>query len=170
MPSQRNVQQLGDLKDKLTRAKSVVFADHSGMSVAQQQELRKGVLDAGGEVTVAKNTLLKLALGQETPVLAGPTSVLFSYQDEVLPIKVLATFSQNNDKPVIKAGLLGDKPLTADQVKALSQLPGMDELLVKLMGQMQGPVYGMLNVLQGNIRKLVYALQARNEQMNRGGD
>ena len=167
MPSQRNINQLSALKDKFSRAKSVVFADHSGMSVPDTQALRQGVKDAGGEMTVAKNTLLKLALeqgprakGQGLRELAGPTSVLFAYQDEILPIKVLAKFAADHDKPLIKAGLLGSESLTAEQIKELASLPGFNELLVKFMGQMQGPAYGLVGVLQGNIRKLVLVLKA----------
>lgn len=177
MPSPRNIRQLADLKDKFSRAKLVVFADHSGLSVAKQQELKSGIRRSGGEMTVAKNTLLKLALRPEAEskeqkaksderetfasmVLSGPTSVLFSFQDEVLPIKVLAKFSENHEKPTIKAGLLGDKPLTADQVKELAKLPGLDELIVRLMWQMQGPMSGLVNVMQGNTHQLVLVLRA----------
>lgn len=175
MPSQRNIDQLATLQEKFSRAKSVVFVDHNGMSVAEMQNLKSGVRDAGGEVTVAKNTLLKLMLqkertkdeGQgvkENKTLQGPTSILFSYQDEILPIKVLATFSKDHEKPVIKAGFLGDKPLTKEQVIELSKLPGLNELIMKLMWQMQSPAYGLVSTLSGNTRKLVYVLQAIKEK------
>lgn len=195
MPSQRNVDQLKVLTEKLAKAKSVVFVDHNGMSVADMQGLRAGVRDAGGEVTVAKNTLLKLMLEQKVSqvpqvaqadisktseargtrgtssthdtFLSGPTSILFSYQDEILPIKVLAKFSADHEKPVIKAGFLGEKPLTKEEVIELSKLPGFNELIVKLMGTMQGPMVGLVNVLQGNARKLVWALQAIKEKNNK---
>lgn len=174
MPSQRNVDQLKVLQEKFSRAKSVVFVDHNGMSVADMQVLRAGVRDAGGEVTVAKNTLLKRMLQKQMPndelrmtngdahsaFLHGPTSILFSYQDEILPIKVLAKFSADHEKPVIKAGFLGEKPLTKEEVIELSKLPGFNELIVKLMGTMQGPMYGLVSVLQGNARKLVWILEA----------
>lgn len=171
MPSQRNVNQLGVLREKFSRAKSVVFVDHNGMTVADMQTLRTGIQDAGGEVTVAKNTLLQLMLKQvqsstieDRTYLSGPTSILFSYQDEILPIKVLATFSKDHEKPVIKAGFLGDKPLTREQVIELSKLPGLNELIMKLIWQMQSPAYGLVSVLAGNTRKLVYVLLAVKEK------
>ena len=174
MPSQRNIAQLAVLQEKFSRAKSVVFVDHNGMSVADMQALRAGVREAGGEVTVAKNTLLNLMLNtaHRSPLtadstkpkadrfLSGPTSILFSYQDEILPIKVLAKFASDHEKPAIKAGLLGDKSLTKEEIIELSKLPGFKELIVKLMWQMQGPTVRLVQVLQGNTRKLVYVLEA----------
>lgn len=167
MPSQRNINQLAGLKDKLGRAKSVMFADYAGLSVGQQTVLRAKVVEAGGEFTVAKNTLLKLALAQVNSEqltvnssLVGPTAVLFSYQDEVLPLKVMVEFAKGAEKPTVKGGFLGKQELSAQQVLELAKLPSKLELLVKLMQQIQGPAYGLVRVLNGNAQKLVYALDA----------
>lgn len=183
MPSNRNIQQLADLKDRVSKAKSVVFTDNSGLNALGQAQLREKVVAVGGEMVIAKNTLLKLTLQQimtndefrmrndrstfnvqRSAFLSGPTAVLFAYQDEILPIKVLAEFSKANEKPVIKGGLLGTSPLSVQQVMELAKLPGKLELLVKLMQQMQGPIYGFLNVLNGNMNKLVWALEAIETQ------
>ncbi len=162
MPSKRNVQQLTDLKDRVAKAKSVVFTDNSGLNASGQAQLREKLIVAGGEMIIAKNTLLRLALKAENnELMIGPTAVLLAYQDEVLPIKVLAEFAKANEKPIIKGGLLGDTPLSAKQVMELSKLPSKLELLVKLMQQIQGPAYGLVRTLNGNIQKLVYVLQAR---------
>jgi large subunit ribosomal protein L10 len=168
MPSKRNVQQLTDLKDRVAKAKSVVFTDNSGLNASGQAQLREKVVVAGGELIIAKNTLLRLAFGEAKKAegkgkteLMGPTAVLLSYQDEVLPIKVLAEFAKANERPIIKGGLLGNTPLSAKQVMELARLPSKLELLVKLMQQMQGPAYGLVRTLNGNIQKLVYVLQAR---------
>lgn len=173
MPSKRNVQQLTGLKDRVAKAKSVVFTDNSGLNASGQAQLREKVVAAGGEMIIAKNTLLRLAFGQGpkdkgqgTRELAGPTAILLAYQDEVLPIKVLAEFAKANEKPVIKGGLLGSTPLSAEQVMELSKLPSKLELLVKLMQQIQGPAYGLVRTLNGNIQKLVYALEAIGRSRN----
>lgn len=179
MPSQRNIQQLFELKDKVARAKSIVFADYSGLNVAEQSDLRNKTSAVGGELTVAKNTLLKLALQERmtnvelkmmndnsafkihnSEFLQGPTAVLFSYQDEILPLKILVEFGKNRDKPKVKGGMLGDKSLTVDEILELAELPSKPELLVRLMRQIQGPMYGLVRVLEGNIQKLVYVLDA----------
>jgi len=192
MPSQRNIQQLASLKDRVARAKSVVFTDNSGLNAAGQSLLREKVVAAGGEMVIAKNTLLRLAMEriipsteyrilnkksnyphsefsiQNSEFLSGPTAVLFAYQDEVLPIKVLAEFSKTNEKPTVKGGLLGNTSLSVKQVMELAKLPGKLELLVKLMQQMQAPAYGLVRTLNENIQKLAYVLQAREAKL-RGG-
>ena len=195
MPSKRNIQQLADLKDRVAKAKSVVFTDNSGLNALGQSQLRERVISTGGELVIAKNTLFSLAFGEKIPnteyripndesekqstihsvfsiqnseFLQGPTAVLFAYQDEVLPIKVLAEFSKINEKPVIKGGLLGNAPLSVEQVMELAKLPSKTDLLIKLMQQMQGPVYGLVRTLNGNIQKLVYVLQARGGVNNDG--
>lgn len=162
MPSKRNVQQLTSLKDRVAKAKSVVFTDNSGLNALGQSQLREKVISVGGELVIAKNTLLRLAIQTENnELMTGPTAVLFAYQDEVLPIKVLAEFAKVNERPIIKGGLLGNTPLSAEQVMELAKLPGKLELLVKLMQQIQAPAYGLVRTLNGNIQKLVYVLQAR---------
>lgn len=162
MPSKRNVQQLTDLKDRVSKAKSVVFTDNSGLNASGQAQLREKVVAAGGEMIIAKNTLLRLVLQTENDkLMVGPTAILLTYQDEVLPIKVLAEFAKANEKPVIKGGLLGSTPLSAEQVMELAKLPTKLELLVKLMQQIQGPAYGLVRTLNGSIQKLAYVLQAR---------
>lgn len=171
MPSQRNINQLAGLKEKLGKARSMVFADYAGLSVGQQTVLRAKVAEAGGEFTVAKNTLLKLALegprakGQGLRALTGPTAVLFSYQDEILPLKVMMEFAKGAEKPTVKGGFLGNQELTAEEVLELAKLPGKEELIVQLLGRMQSPIYGLRNVMEGNITKLVLVLKARGNTL-----
>lgn len=161
MPSQKNVAAVNLLKTKVSQAKSIVFADASGLSVNLQRELRQAVKLAGGELIVVKNTLLKLALGQA--VLPGPTVTLFAYDDEIAPLKALAEFAKTHDLPKIKAGFLAKDTLTREQVEQLASLPTKVELLSKMVGSLQAPVFGLVNVLQGNLRKLVYVLKAVSE-------
>lgn len=162
MPSYRNQDQLKGLQDRFARAKSVFFADYSGLSMADQTKLRADVLAAGGEFGVYKNTLIKIAMNE---TLEGPTAVLFAYQDEIQPLKIMVKFANDHELPKVKNGLLGGsgearQKLTLDQVLTLARLPSKEELIVTLMNQMQGPMYGMVRTLNGNINKLVYALNA----------
>lgn len=157
MPSIRNQNQLKGLRDKFAKAKSVVFADYAGLSMADQTKLRADVAAAGGEFGVYKNTLIKIAADEK---LDGPTAVLFSYQDEVQPLKILVQFAKEHELPKVKSGLLGKAVLSLDQVLALSELPSKEELIAKLMNQIQEPMYGMVRTLNGNVMKLMYALEA----------
>ncbi len=166
MPSQKNIQALENLKDKLSRSKAVVFADYKGLNVGQITDLRQKVKEIGGELKVTKNTLLKRALKEyepratsHEPFLTGPTATLFAYEDEVAPIKALYEFSQENGLPKFKAGFLGEEFLSAARVTELGQLPEKEILLAKVVGAVNAPLSGLVNVLQGNMRKLVVVLK-----------
>jgi large subunit ribosomal protein L10 len=167
MPSQKNIDNLAKVKDKLKKTKSVVLADYRGLTVNLQQKLRRQVVAVGGEMLVLKNSILKLAFKDEKfklePLLdqlTGPTIVLLSYQDEIAPIKALAEFAKENELPQLKAGFLNKEPLTREQVEELSKLPTKIEMLAKTVGTIKAPLNGIVNVLSGNLRALVYALQA----------
>jgi len=168
MPSQKNQDSVKSLQDKLQKSKTVVLSDYRGLSVNLQRKLRNDVKTAGGELIVAKNSLLKLALKAEKldlpqdleASLIGPTITLFAYEDEIAPIKALFDFAKINELPVIKVGFLAKEPLTADQVKQLASLPTKLELLTQTVYTLKGPLYGLVNVLAGNIRKLLYVLSA----------
>ncbi len=157
MPSEKNVATVNLLKTKIIQAKSIVMADASGLSVNLQRELRQAVKLAGGELIVIKNTLLKLGLGVKE-ILPGPTITLLAYEDEIAPIKALAEFAKAHDLPKIKAGFLAKDPLTKEQVEALAKLPTKIELMAQTVGTLKAPINGFVNVLSGNIRKLVYVL------------
>lgn len=175
MPSQKNQDQVKQLKTKLEKAKSIVLADYAGLPVNLQQELRAKAVEAGGELVVAKNTLLKIACAElKYPVqdltdsFTGPTITLLAYEDEIAPIKALAEFSKDNELPSIKAGYLNKDPLTKDQVEALAKLPTKIELIAKTVGTIKAPLTGFVNVLSGNLRNLVYALRAIEK--SKGGE
>lgn len=165
MPNNIKVEKVTDLTDKLSRAKSVVLTDYRGLTVAQIEELRNKVEDTGAEYEVTKNTLLSRSLkdsGKDAPseALEGPTATLFSFKDEVAPLKVLQDFIKINNLPIVKTGFLGNESINENQVANLAKLPSRKVLLGKLVGSLKSPQFGLVNILSGNIRKLVYALDA----------
>jgi large subunit ribosomal protein L10 len=161
-------QTVADLKERLEKAKTLVLADQSGLSVAKSGELKKKLKAVDAEILVAKNTLLKIATketGFDLPdeVLEGPTAALFAYGDSVSPLKELTAFAKENEKPVIKAGFLGKTFLTVARISDLAKLPSKETLRGKVVGGLYSPLYGLANVLNGNIRNLVYTLNAIRE-------
>jgi len=174
MPSQKNQDQVKLLTDKLNKATSVVMADYRGLSVNQQQNLRSKITAVNGELIVAKNTLFKLAgkktaypVDQLADAFTGPSIILFAYQDPIAPIKVLADFAKDNELPQVKAGFLQKDPLTKEQIETLSKLPTKTELLATTVGTIKAPLNGLVNVLLGNIKNLVYVLTAINIKQSR---
>jgi len=121
----------------------VVVAHYSGLTVAQLQNLRKQMRQAGAQVEVAKNRLAKIALeGTDVasigPLLKGPTLIAYS-NDPVAAPKVAAAFAKDNEKFVLLGGAMGKTTLNVDGVKALATLPSLDELRAKIVGLVQAP-------------------------------
>lgn len=159
-----------DLKDRLSKSKSLVFTDYKGMTMSQMSALRDQISDLSAEFTITKNNLLKIALKEsgielkDDAVFEGPIATLFSYGDEIAGIKVLAKAIKDNGIGKTKAGYLDGEFLTAEEVNKLAALPSKDELRAKIVGALGSPLYGIVGVLQANLRNLVYALNAIKEQ------
>ena len=161
------------LKEKIDKANVVVLADYRGISVKDLTGLRKKLFAAESEFRVIKNTLLKRAveeagLNDLAKHLQGPTAMLLGYKDPVGPIKALVEFTQEIEKGQIKAGVLDKTIMTTEDLVAMSKLPPKEILLARVVGGFQAPLYGFVNVLQGVLRKFVYALNAVKEQKEKG--
>ncbi|MDP3947741.1 MAG: 50S ribosomal protein L10, partial [bacterium] len=93
-----------------------------------------------------------------TSNLEGPTATLFAYDDEISPIKILVKALKDAALGKVKSGFLGDLVLDEAKILQLATLPTKDELRGKIVGILAAPLQGMVGVLQGNLRNLVYAL------------
>jgi large subunit ribosomal protein L10 len=165
---------VAEIKDKLSRAQSVVLADYRGLNVAQATELRKQLREAGIEYKVVKNTLTIIAarecgLDGLASLLTGPTAIAFGYDDPVAPAKILSEFAKANKDLELKGGVLDGQVMNVEDVKALADLPSREELLAQVLRGMQAPIAGFVNVLQGTIRNFVYALDAVRKQKEEAG-
>jgi len=167
MPNQHNLGQIKILKEKLDQAQSAVIIEYQGTTVNDQVELRSALTEAGGEMFVTKNTLIDIAVGKGklADSLTGMNAVVFSFEDPVAALKALFKFHNDTDKLVIKQGFMEDKVLSIEEVESLSKLPGKQELLTTLVIRLQGPAYGLVNVLKAGQRDLVYSLRALQKQM-----
>ena len=142
----------------------VVVAHYAGLTVAQMQNLRKQMRQAGASVKVAKNRLAKIALegtdaAAVAPLLKGPTVLAYS-TDPVAASKVASDFAKAHDKFVILGGAMGKTALNPDGVKALASLPSLDELRAKLVGLIQAPATKIAQVVNAPAAKLARVVQA----------
>lgn len=158
-----------EIEERLSNAQSAVLTDYRGLNAGAITTLRKELREAGVEFKVLKNTLAILAaenleMEELIPLLNGPTAFAFGYDDPVAPAKILSEFAKNNKELEIKGGILDGSVVGLEDVKNLADLPSREALLSMVVRGMQAPVSGMVNVLQGNIRNLVYALEAVREQ------
>ncbi|MFA5993328.1 MAG: 50S ribosomal protein L10 [Parcubacteria group bacterium] len=154
-----------DLAEKLKNSKAVVFSDYKGLKVKDMTILRRDLRAEGVDLSVVKKTLINIALqdaGIEMDIsaLEGQIAIAVSEKDEVAAAKIIAKLAKVNQNLKIVGGILGVKELTAEEVNALAKLPSKEELLAKLVGTLNAPVSGFVNVLAGNLRGLMTALQA----------
>lgn len=130
---------------KLRESATTVVADYRGLNVSQVTELRKQLREAGVEFQVLKNSLVRRAseaadLAELNDVLTGPTAIAFSADDAVVPAKILNDFAKKNEALKLKGGVVEGKVVSAEEIKALAELPSRDGLLSMLLSVLQAPV------------------------------
>ena len=168
-----NKNQKKEIIEKLTEdiknSKSVVFVDFKGLKVNDTRALKKDLRNSGASLKVAKKTLINLALEKagvkiDARLMEGQIALAVSDADETSPAKIIDGFSKKNKNIKILAGLLGSKIMKLEEIEALAKLPSKEELLAKLVGTLNAPISGFVNVLAGNLRGLVQALNAMAEK------
>jgi large subunit ribosomal protein L10 len=154
-----------NLAANLKESKAVVFSDFKGFRVKDMTMLRRELRAEGVTFDVVKKTLIDIALcdaGIEVSVkdLEGQIAIAVSGQDEVAAAKILTKVAKANENLKIVGGILGVQALNKEEVLALAKLPSKEELLSKLVGTLNAPISGFVNVLAGNLRGLVNVLKA----------
>lgn len=158
-----------DIRTKFENCQSAILIDYRGLTVEEVTDLRNKFREAGVEYRVLKNTMIRRAvnaLGIEglDPVLEGPTAVAFGMEDAVAPAKIISEFIKQTEKTQIKAGVLEGKVVDVAEVNALAALPSREVLVAKVLGTMNAPITGFVTALSGNIRNLLYVLNAIGEK------
>ena len=133
------------IADKFSAAASVVVVDYRGLNVAQLTELRKQLREAGVEFKVYKNSMTRRATEMQgleaiNEHFTGPNAIAFSNEDVVAPARIINTFAKTNDALEIKAVVIEGVVASAEDVKALAELPSRDGLLSMLLSVLQAPI------------------------------
>lgn len=157
-------------KELLGSSQAIVVTQYKALTMGQMNDLRARLREVDGKFQVTKNTLFQLALSEQgsptlEDLLVGTTAVGYLSGDVSTGAKVLLAFAEESKALNVKGALMGDRVLTAEEVVALSRLPGREALLAQLVSRLQGPIYGLVSVLNGPMRGLVYALKARQDQL-----
>lgn len=134
-----------EIKDKLSKAKCVVFVDYRGLTVSQVTEMRNEFRKSNSDYKVYKNRLVLRALNELgisglDEYLQGTSAVAFGYEDEVSPAKIIAKASDLTKTLEVKCGILNGKVISADEVKQLAKIPSKEELIGKLLFIFQNPM------------------------------
>lgn len=171
MPTEAKRREIDELAERVKSSEAVYIVEYRGLSVSKSTAVRKLIRASDGEMKVAKNTLMRIALREAGTVTAdeidsGPNAYVFAYKDVAATAKALRDFSKErgNEALVIKGGIMGGKLLNKDQVLALADLPPREVLIAQLLGVMNGPIRGLVTVLSGTPRALVTALSQIAEQ------
>lgn len=166
MPKSKQQKQviLDLLADKIGKAKTIVFAGFNALTVKDNEQLRQKLKAEDGEYYVAKKTLLGKSFkieGLDVRSFPGKVAAIFAYGDEVAPAKALDDFRKDKkDKLFFVGGILEGRVISAEEVDNLAKLPSKQQLYAQLVGSLNAPVSGFVNVLSGNLRSLVYVLKA----------
>lgn len=155
-----------DLTDKFKSFKSLVFTDYKGLTVKDASELKRLCKKQGAEYLVAKKTLITKALESaglkdvNVKNLQGNIALVIGFEDEIAPAKVAGKFAKDHKSLKMLGGIMESKFIDLAQVEVLSKIPSKVELLARLVGGINAPVSGFVNVLAGNLRGLVRVLDA----------
>lgn len=155
---------VAEVAQQLEGAEAAVLAEYRGLSVAQMTELRGRAREAQVYFKVVKNSLTRRAiegskfecLGDE---MSGPLALAVA-RDPVAVAKLLADFGKQNERLRIRAGAMGGKLMTLEQVQALAQLPSREQLLATLVSTLQAPMTKFVRTLNEVPAKFVRTLAA----------
>ena len=145
------------LVEKIKDASSGVLVDYKGISVENDTKLRADLRKEDVHYAVVKNTLCarafdQLGFSELNEVLNGNTALALS-SDQVAAARILNNYAKNNDHFVIKAGFVDGRILTAEEVKALADIPSKEILIGRILGSLQSSLYGFAYAIQAILDK-----------------
>ena len=153
MPTATKVKQVEKMKERYQSASGVIFTEYSGLSVPAMQRLRRDLKEKGAEISVVKNTLFKLAVGEDAEkfpdgMISGPTAITYVFDDEASVAKALYDFMKVNKTFVVKGAYLDGTIYDSDQMEALSKLPPKDVLIAQVIGTIAAPLSNLVGVIE----------------------
>jgi large subunit ribosomal protein L10 len=163
------IETVSQLNDRFARAPLTVVTEYRGLNVAQLSDLRRKLRAVDGEYLVSKNTLAAIAIRESqstalAPLLVGPVALAFGFTDAVAVAKVVKDFAKDNDKLLIRGGVLDGAALDAKQVEQLATMPSRDELRAQLLRLLNTPATNFVRLLKAPAQQLVQVLYAKSTQ------
>jgi large subunit ribosomal protein L10 len=174
-PRAEKVAVVDEVRERLSSSSATLLTEYRGLKVGELAELRRNLRSAGGDFKIYKNTLVRFAVRDlgidiDEAVLTGPTAVAFVDGDAAAVAKALRDYSRTNPNLVLKGGVMGTKSLSADDARALADLPSREVLLAQLAGALQAPMAKLAGLLQALPRNMAYGLKALIDQKVDAGE
>ncbi len=158
-------EKIAKIKENVDKAQVAIVTEYKGMTVEEITNLRRALQKDGGDYMVTKNTLAKIAL-KDTPYevltekLTGPIAIAFGFEDPVSPAKVLSKFIKETKKGTVVAAALDGKLLSAEEAKALAEIPSKEEIYAKMLGSINSPATGIVGAINAVMASLTRAVAA----------
>jgi large subunit ribosomal protein L10 len=154
-----------ELKAKLASLNAMFLADYSGTNMPQMTKLRRELRNIDVEFNVVKNTLLKIASGGTKAEalqdkFSGPNAIICINKDPSSAAKVLSGLAKDIPNLKLKAGFLGNRVISLEEILKLATIPSKEVLVGRFLGLLQGMPQRLLYVLSGNMNKLMMTLNA----------
>lgn len=158
-------EKIAKIKENVDKAQVAIVTEYKGMTVEEITKLRRALQKDGGDYMVTKNTLAKIAL-KDTPYevltekLTGPIAIAFGFEDPVSPAKALSKFIKEIKKGTVVAAALDGKLLSAEEAKALAEIPSKEEIYAKMLGSINSPATGIVGAINAVMASLTRAVAA----------
>lgn len=176
MANPRNEASVANLRQQLGDAQTFFLVDYQGLSADDLGKLRTAVRNAGGQILVAKNTLINVVLKEQgiegfDEMLTGPTALVLVGEEMAAPVKAITEFAKAHAKelPRSKGGRLDGSKLGEDALERVSKMPTKPEIQSQLIGVLLSPVQQLVGVLEGPQRNLVTVVNNYVDKLNEGG-
>lgn len=170
MPTERKIQAVEELRGWIEQCTLAISTDYSGLPVSEMTALRRALRERGVQYRVVKNTVAHMAADAAgrpafKEIVEGPTGIAFGQGEPTDQVKALAEFIRSRRSALkIKGGVMGQRRLTAAEVDLLATLPPREELIARLLGQLQAPAARLVYVLNAPIASLARVLQRQVEK------
>jgi len=166
MKKEEKAKVVSEITEKISKAKALVLADFTRMTVAEVNELRKELKSAGVDYKVVKNTLLRIAMqnvgGYDGlfKYLEGPTAVAFGYDDPITPVRLIKKVKGKIDKPSVKAIFIEGQVYDGSKLDELADLPSKSDVIAGIIGSISAPASGIVWALNSVLSDLVLLIDA----------
>jgi len=171
MPTARKEADVAELEDMVTRSIVAISTSYRGMSVSDMTTLRRRMREAGVDLRVVKNTLLRIAAERAgkpemVKIVEGPTAVIFGYTDIAAPAKAVTEYVRTaRNSLTITGAYLDGEVMQAAGVADLASIPSRESLIAQFVGGMQSPIQTFAGLITGVVREFAGLIDARAQQL-----
>ncbi len=175
MPTAKKEADVAELEDMVGRSTVAISASYRGLSVGDMLTLRRRMREAGVDVRVVKNTLLKLAAERAgkpelVKIVEGPTALIFGYDDVTKPARAITEYVRTaRNTLTIQGAFLDGQVMRATEVTDLASLPSRENLIAQFVGGMQSPIATFSGLITGVVRQFAGLIDARAQQLEGEG-